>query len=209
MLLRQVSTLQAAAICYHEGVRSMQDSERVPVVSNNFEPEHSSEVPDPRASVASTAQVSATGLRTTTEAAVGEEGDAATKNLADHPFSEADHLEDATSRPALRPVIRAEIARRITFVSHQFDVAVIFNLAISNPTETDLEDLELRRLAEPEVLGARAWTIDRVRAGEDQRIVDRRVSISGGCSLPRAPNSWIRAHFAPPTPSPTLRRRRA
>jgi very-short-patch-repair endonuclease len=78
------------------------------------------------------------------------------------------------------PEIRAELARRITFASHQCDVPVIANLTISNPTNSDLQDLELGLTAEPEILGARMWTIDRIRMGDDLRITDRRVAIAGG-----------------------------
>ena len=93
------------------------------------------------------------------------------------------HTEEATVEPGARafaPAIRAEIARRITFASHQCDIPVIADLVLSNQGSEDLEDLELRLTSEPEVLGERRWSVDRIRAGDDLRIADRRVSIAGG-----------------------------
>jgi very-short-patch-repair endonuclease len=101
-------------------------------------------------------------------------------------------LAAADPEPA-RPAVRAELARRITFASHQCDVPVIVSLAVSNPTGEDLEDLELHLAAEPEVLGARTWTIDRIRAGDELRIADRRVTIAGG--LLAALNERMRAEI--------------
>ncbi len=101
----------------------------------------------------------------------------------DGPAAPARNLSGDSTRPGgalVQPDIRAELARRITFASHQCDVPVIASLAISNPTDADLEELQLRLTAEPEILGARTWTIDRIRAGDDLRITDRRVAIAGG-----------------------------
>ncbi len=81
---------------------------------------------------------------------------------------------------APRIEISAETARRITFATHQCDVAVIADLVISNPLEEDLEGLELHVSAEPNVIGKRVWTIDRIAAGAEFRLSDRRVSIAGG-----------------------------
>jgi very-short-patch-repair endonuclease len=87
---------------------------------------------------------------------------------------------DAETDPTPRINITVEIARRITFATHQCDVAVIANLVISNPLETDLEDLTLHLSAEPKVIGDRVWTIDRITAGSEFRPRDRRISIAGG-----------------------------
>ena len=46
--------------------------------------------------------------------------------------------DGAAGGEQVRPAIRAEPARRIPFASHQCDIPV----AVSNPTDTDLEDLE-------------------------------------------------------------------
>jgi hypothetical protein len=76
--------------------------------------------------------------------------------------------------------IRAEFAQRITFATHQCDVAILADLVISNQLETDLEDMTLHLSAEPKVIGDRVWTIDRIAAGTEFRPHDRRVSIAGG-----------------------------
>jgi len=80
----------------------------------------------------------------------------------------------------VHPQIRAEVARRLTFASHQCDVPVITGLTVSNPTDAVLEDLELTLTAEPDILGKRTWLIDRIAAGADLRITDRRAAIAGG-----------------------------
>ena len=76
--------------------------------------------------------------------------------------------------------IRAEIAERITFATHQCDVPVILDLVIYNPGEVDLENVTLNLSAEPRVIGDRVWTVDRIEAGAEYRIRDRRVSLAGG-----------------------------
>ncbi|KAB7738425.1 hypothetical protein F2P47_17225 [Parvibaculum sedimenti] len=76
--------------------------------------------------------------------------------------------------------IQAEIARYITFATHQCDIAVIADLVVHNPLQTGLEDLTLHLTAEPKVLGDRVWRIDRIGAESEFHLRDRRVSIAGG-----------------------------
>lgn len=76
--------------------------------------------------------------------------------------------------------IRADVARRITFASHQNDVAVILDLSVSNGTETVVEDLVLEVTADPPFLGGRRWRIDRIPAGGKISIQDRRTPLEGG-----------------------------
>lgn len=76
--------------------------------------------------------------------------------------------------------VRAEIAPRITFATHQCDVAVIADLVIVNDGEEDLDDLSLQLSTDPPVLAERVWTIDRVAARSEFRPSDRRVTIAGG-----------------------------
>ena len=76
--------------------------------------------------------------------------------------------------------IRADIAPRITFATHQCDVALVTDLVVSNPLDTDLEDLTLHIFAEPKIVGARTWRIDRLSSGSEFRPRDRRVPIEGG-----------------------------
>lgn len=77
-------------------------------------------------------------------------------------------------------VIRAEVARCITFATHQCDVPVIADLVIENPREEILEGLTLRLSTDPKMIGDRQWTIDRIGARSEFRLSDRRVSIEGG-----------------------------
>ncbi len=62
----------------------------------------------------------------------------------------------------------------------QCDVAVIADLVVENPTPADLEQLTLELTAEPPVLGARSWHIDRLGAQSELRLQDRRVTLAGG-----------------------------
>lgn len=56
---------------------------------------------------------------------------------------------------ALRTIIsRADIAPRITFATHQCDDAVVTDLVVSNPFDTDLVDRTLHIFAEPKIIGA-------------------------------------------------------
>jgi len=79
----------------------------------------------------------------------------------------------------MKAEIRAELAERITFATHQCDVPVIADLVISNPSNTDLENLTLELRSEPPVIGERTWIIDRIRAGSEHRIHDRRIPLAG------------------------------
>ena len=76
--------------------------------------------------------------------------------------------------------VRAEVAGQFTFASHQNDVAIVADLVIANSTEEALNDLTLHASAEPEVIGTRVWTIDRIGACSEFRIRDRRVPLAGG-----------------------------
>jgi very-short-patch-repair endonuclease len=97
------------------------------------------------------------------------------------PAAPAETRSDADAAdPPPRITIRAEIARRITFATHQCDVPVLLDLAISNPHDTDLEDLSLHLAADPKVIGDRTWTIDRIPARTEFRPRDRRVMLAGG-----------------------------
>lgn len=76
--------------------------------------------------------------------------------------------------------IRAQIARRVTFATHQCDIPVIAELLLSNPFDHPLEDLTLHLTCEPKILGDRTWTIDRIVPESEFRPRDRRVTVSGG-----------------------------
>ena len=62
---------------------------------------------------------------------------------------------DIVESLAAIPVIEVETARRINFAFAQNDVPVLRSLAISNPTDTVFEKLELTLSAEPSVLRAK------------------------------------------------------
>ena len=88
--------------------------------------------------------------------------------------------EEPTSTDPPQISIHADIAPRITFATHQCDVAVVTDLVVSNPLDSDLEDLTLHIAAEPKVIGAKTWKIDRLSSGSEFRLRDRRVPIEGG-----------------------------
>ena len=87
---------------------------------------------------------------------------------------------DLTATSTLSVEVRAEIAPRVTFASHQCDVAVISDLVIANLLTSDLEDLALYLRAEPKIIGDRIWSVDRIAAGSEVRPRDRRVTLAGG-----------------------------
>jgi hypothetical protein len=76
--------------------------------------------------------------------------------------------------------IIAEIATKVTFASHQCDVPLIADLILRNAGTEDLENLVLTLRASPEIVTECSWPIDRLAAGQELRIRDRRVSIAGG-----------------------------
>ncbi|MGR4068551.1 DUF3320 domain-containing protein [Billgrantia sp. C5P2] len=96
------------------------------------------------------------------------------------PTPDPDPVENDIINVEPKCEIRAEIARRVTFASHQCDIAVIADLVLSNPFDHPLEDLMLHLSCEPKILGDRAWTIDRIEPESEFRPRDRRVTISGG-----------------------------
>ena len=77
-------------------------------------------------------------------------------------------------------MIRASLARCITFASHQCAVAVISDLTVLNPTDTALEGLTLEMVSSPPVLAPRIWKLDHIRAGGEVAVRDRNVSLDGG-----------------------------
>ena len=96
---------------------------------------------------------------------------------ASNPDRKADTKEDEQAKAV---EIRAEVAGQFTFASHQNDVAIMADLVIANSTTEALNDLTLHASAEPEVIGTRVWTIDRIGACSEFRIQDRRIPLAGG-----------------------------
>jgi len=89
--------------------------------------------------------------------------------------------EDATKDgSAPSAAVRATLAPKITFASHQNDVRTILDLAVENNSDDDLEGLTLTVKSDPAVLGERTWTIDRIAARSHLRPKDVRVPLAGG-----------------------------
>jgi len=89
-------------------------------------------------------------------------------------------MDEAAWGAAPAASIQAEIAARIAFATHQCDVPLIADLTLRNPGEVELAGLRLVLSASPAVVAERVWPIDRLAAGSELRIADRRVSIAGG-----------------------------
>lgn len=85
---------------------------------------------------------------------------------------------EGNEQPAIR--IKAIVAPKITFASHQNDIATILDIAVENDSDQDLEGVTLSVDAEPAVLGTRVWTFDRIGAGQQARPRDRNVPLAGG-----------------------------
>lgn len=77
------------------------------------------------------------------------------------------------------PYIIASIVDRITFASHQNDIAVIADLVVKNPHDKILEDLLLTFKCEPPLIGPKVWKIDRLSPKAEIRIRDLATTLSG------------------------------
>ncbi|MDH3598681.1 MAG: DNA helicase, partial [Candidatus Tectomicrobia bacterium] len=88
---------------------------------------------------------------------------------------EFENLDDLTSLEII-----ASIVERVTFASHQNDIAVIADLVVQNTQDEILEDLELSLECEPPLIGSRTWKIDRLAPEGEVRIRDRAVPLAGG-----------------------------
>ena len=77
------------------------------------------------------------------------------------------------------PEIIASIVNRVTFASHQNDIAVIADLVVKNPQDDILEELELALECEPPLIGSRVWKIDRLSPGGEIHLRDRAVPLAG------------------------------
>ena len=76
--------------------------------------------------------------------------------------------------------IVASIAGRISFATHQCDVPLLVDLVVRNEGNQDLERLGLSLETSPAVVAPRVWPIDRLNAGTELHIKDRRVALEGG-----------------------------
>lgn len=78
-----------------------------------------------------------------------------------------------------RPYIQADIARKITFASHQCDIAIINELAVGNDGDEAIHDAILEVEANPAFLTGKTWRIDRLDPGTKSFISDRDISLNG------------------------------
>lgn len=76
--------------------------------------------------------------------------------------------------------IAIEIAPRISFATHQCDFPVLAALVVRNNSGAAADGLTLRLDVQPPVFAQRTWTIDRIEAGAETRMRDRRVNLAGG-----------------------------
>jgi very-short-patch-repair endonuclease len=87
-------------------------------------------------------------------------------------------IENTNSQTAdTRITIRALVATKITFATHQNDVPLIPDLVIANPTSETVEDLVLELTTEPEFISPRRWIIDRLSSDTELRIKDRQIPL--------------------------------
>ncbi|WP_238121316.1 MULTISPECIES: DUF3320 domain-containing protein [unclassified Xanthobacter] len=83
-------------------------------------------------------------------------------------------------RPPTEAWMIADIASAFTFASHQNAVPVLRALTITNLTPRDLTNCRLDVSAQPPFLRPRSWTIDRLAAGDDLTLGDRRLDLDPG-----------------------------
>jgi very-short-patch-repair endonuclease len=86
---------------------------------------------------------------------------------------------DALSAPVedARVHVRADLAVTFTFASHQNSIPVIRSIRIENATADSIENVRLELTASPAFLRAKSWTIDRIGAGDDITLSDRRIDL--------------------------------
>lgn len=73
--------------------------------------------------------------------------------------------------------VTASLAPKFTFASHQNSVPVVRSIKIHNPTTDPAERLRLELTASPAFLRPKTWVIDRLLAGDEITLTDRRVDL--------------------------------
>ncbi|ARM88061.1 helicase/restriction endonuclease domain-containing protein [Rhizobium sp. CIAT894] len=73
--------------------------------------------------------------------------------------------------------IVADIAPSFTYASFQNAIPVLRSAKVANPTNENLEECQLRLLANPPFVRAKTWTIDRILAGDEISLTDRKVDL--------------------------------
>jgi hypothetical protein len=88
-----------------------------------------------------------------------------------------------TSEDVQRILVKATLAPKITFASHQNSVAILRDLEIENLGDGMLEDLIVEISADPAFLISKHWTIDRIAPGRSAQVLDRDVELNAALLL--------------------------
>lgn len=92
-----------------------------------------------------------------------------------------DNIEIEPSGPsesAPAPIqIDANLANTFTFASHQNSIPVIRSIRIENASNEPVQGVQLELTASPAFLRAKTWKIDRINAGDDVVLSDRRIDL--------------------------------
>ena len=91
--------------------------------------------------------------------------------------SEAGEMIEEPTGPL--PFIQADIARKLTFASHQCGIAVINELTIGNNGGEAIHDAVLQIEANPTFLTGKTWHVDRLNPKSRVSITDRDISLNG------------------------------
>lgn len=91
--------------------------------------------------------------------------------------------EDVSSSDVRLVGVKAAVAPKVTFASHQNSVPILRDLEIQNLSDEPLEDLVVEILADPPFLTPKQWAIDRIAAGASAQILDRDVELNAGLLL--------------------------
>jgi hypothetical protein len=73
--------------------------------------------------------------------------------------------------------IRATVASKIAFASHQNSVPILAELAIVSDTADQFEDLRIEIDADPKFIEPRTWRVDRLAEGSTLHVTDRDVKL--------------------------------
>lgn len=77
------------------------------------------------------------------------------------------------------PSIKATVARKVGFASHQNAVPILHDLTLENVGDEPLTELTVSLEADPPFLEKKIWKIDTIRPGDEIRIGDRDIRLSG------------------------------
>ncbi len=96
---------------------------------------------------------------------MAETHDPATPREESHAPKAPDRPRIAAPSPAPSLTLTVEAARRVNAASAQNDVAVLHALTLANEGDAALSDLTISMHAEPPLLRAKTWQLDRIAAG--------------------------------------------